>query len=746
MLPLSNVQYNLINKYHSHKELRENGIFLDDIKLRKYNKDFWKNMLYSGLEHLTDLSLWDRKTLITNRINKSIVKNYRKAINFGMSEEDWDIITNGDPFYRHINYTSRTLSEVLTAVMQNHGYMDGYKIMTTNNETETTCYHIRSIDEWFDRKHESMKKEDFISTSLIRGEIDNHSIDLSTEEGRNELKEWHKKMEEIILNYDYQGTYNYATGRSVYLNYQFDRDLTYNEAEFLTKYIRFRFYQTTGLTMDENLQIVSSQYIPMTMYCSTYIDKVVTPISWTDYKIDTTRFIDEANNYINDYSDEFYDFIHEPERIKKCNNDFSSNYEKMIKHHFDSDNAGLSSLAEKNIDLIRIYFGINKKRSKMTYGQAFRYILQELGPELHTLMNRSQYKFQRSCFKDDRHPSMHLNLLYNKIADKNIDYIYHYNDLPSGNVIDITMWLCFAKEGVSEEEAKKQAVELLAEVLNVEIVESVQFSSNINKRDQTQIINRLMGSIKRLYARNHAVKANSCKELKAIEIVNDIIIKQSYEKLSKNITQVMLTCPYIKKTASEVYGVDISTVTISRIINLLVTLKIIRRLTNKDDINSLNLKKKLNVKHNIPNIFILYDFEERVIVNGIEYSREKYTRNIIKKFFKEEQVKKFYKWTAEDFAKFTMSLPKNEKTYKANKQAFVNFYDSLLNFDEGLNDKILTNNYREYFLNLGYRLKYPNIDKEKMQELLIDNKNRYFYYDELPLDNYSQVIDYLYCG
>lgn len=761
----TNVPLNITNivkeclKFQTEDDMRKTyKIDFTSKKLKSKNKAVWtKSFLFF-------LNLLNCKNKYFHKLtpNISIAKKFRKFIKTWMAEEeDWDIEAYGDPFHLRHSMSFLTINNFMQSV-KNKFKCDKRFNNQSNTYINASINEVITTTNFYGQEYtrELLGDSHIENTNIIALEIDNHSQNFVTKDQLTNLNSWKEQIKDIIKNYTYRGNLNFTSNRSIYLIYSFDKPLTKAMATRLQQYLHFRLFKETGLIADKhNLSLSKLVHIPLTVQKTAYMENIIAPFIWDNFLIDSAKFIKEADDYIskhmkairkywnlkvsstvNSFNETAYDISNEniiasdmminvvtasQELIDRANRinttnivykprtlaDNTDNYYKMLNNPITLDtivSPKLQAFYLRDINRLRVLFNAEGIESQvMTFNQAFQYISRLLGPTLHLFFDNPAYgKCVRSQIKFERKPSMQLNQIYNRFSNTKLDYVYHYNDYPSGSLIDMVMWVGkFASENKSYNQARDEVIHFLAEVLNITIekkkprIDQLDASRlNFDENIYHKHVNELISYVKMLYAANRRKSVEECKELADLTTVANTLFTSIYPWIKQTVSlnkdtfsiQFLRTSEYLLQL---LHCTNIKNNNkLSRLLNLLTLTKIINRVEVYEKIDP-NIRVKLNQKKNVPYIFSLTNFDEQVEVNGEIMTRKEYIKIRISQLFKQEKnTKSISRWTNTEKIAYLNSLPtvkkitindnnKNNIPPIANNQKFENKFENNVQLD-----------------------------------------------------------------
>lgn len=392
------------------------------------------------------------------------------------------------------------------------------------------------------------------------------------------------------------------------------------------------------------------------------------------------KIIDECNilnqNIISpiksNINDNINDNIFEIKLNRQSHKSFSynDNFEKMKEWLLSSnvlESYRIQSILDKNIDEIRDILQLDEydlQPKTYTYSQAFKYIIQMLGMKLHNFFNIDVNSYHRKAMLHqiyhERRPSMTFNIIDNNFADCEVEHWYSHNKKPSGTIIDLFMWCLVSTcdQELSYKEALYNTIRFLAQILNIKI--KSQLKNTFDETTYTKKIMKLYNEYKELYIQHRTKKSVAQKEMDDLQALIRLILRKIYENFHYSgenyySMQHMITTAYLK----EKLGWDKSKS--YRMINQLLQTRIFNRIEDKNKITDNKLLSHLNDKHNIPYIFTLINFKEKIVISNdnIKMTRFDYARNCIQCLFEYEQMCKttINRWSKQHFNNFNEFIP-----------------------------------------------------------------------------------------
>ena len=395
---------------------------------------------------------------------------------------------------------------------------------------------------------------------------------------------------------------------------------------------------------------------------------------------------------------------------------YNENFEKMKEWKLTStviESSNIQSILDKDINEIREVLQLDMydlQPKTYTYSQAFKYILQALGNKLHLFFNIDVLSHHRKAMLHqiyhEHRPSMSFNIINSKFADCEIEYWYSHNKKPSGSIIDLFMWCLIStcNDDLNYKEALYNTIRFLSRVLNITI--KSQLNKTFDNSGYTKKVMKLYNEYKNLYIQNRNKKSIAQKEMDDLKVLIQLLLNKIYENFNysnnNNHYQIqhMITTNYLK----EKLGWDKSKS--YRMINQLLHAQIFNRISDKDQITDNKLLSHLNAKHNIPYIFTLINFNEKIVIaDNIKITRFEYARNCINCIFEYEKMIKttINRWNKQHINNFNEFIPQiinvivDEK--KDNEQTVYTFLEKL----DNSNMTIKLNHIHRHLYNLNWK-------------------------------------------
>ena len=576
--------------------------------------------------------------------------------------------------------------------------------------------------------YELMGDKNIIYTNTIKIEIDLHQFNLSTQQGKDQLRLEKNRIIELINNYELSGTINYETLHSIYLIYTSNEKIDIDTAKVLTQQLHWFLFHKTGLIADKHVQVSGLQHIPFSLHEDQFDKQVILPFKWDNtacsfsklynflskqiklnhqsYKnfislnkatITNNSFIITNNSTVNDNSANNIkdNSLANDNLINDLPQTILNNYEKMYNNPITDKNQLANKILygffdfDKNSIINNLNIN-NKQIIKTTFKDAIKIIIDYFSDFFNQTMN-IPYKGTISMIKHEKHPSCQLNKQYNKLVNKKIEYVYHYNDFPSGNFLDMITWIQLDPNKDIKTNFNN-TVYFLADILNISIITDKKYKRDYqNKRWHKRLTQKLFDVFAKKYLRNRQYKHGQ-KELKlyklVLEIINETLYSQcinyQQEGQTEYESQILCTCDYIQTILKDKYDINVSIATINRIIKVLDVTKLVDRVYT--DINE-EISKNRKKNHNLPCIFRLINYNEK---NGslLKFKHIKKCISYALNFDKEKN--RMNKWTNQQCILIKSQLP---KWNKITSQIIINKQINNYNENDDISQQI--NNLRQ---------------------------------------------------
>ena len=637
------------------------GCRLSDLHLNNVNPKLYLWLFKNFFTRIFPERFWNRKFFHTLSLNEMKRKFYVGITNFcGEDCADDDLL--------HYRYTTstKTVQEYFDNLYYRR-YQKKSILMLKDYLIRPVLYRFAEYRDTYVSKmanypvYKKVEYEDqVIGVPSIIVEIDNHSIDTSTAEGREQLEQWKEQVYNDLAELKIPGICEYTSARSYYLSYVFDAPLEYDEANDLFKGIGFYIFNERGYRIDLQNKLTNMKRIPLTKHQSVFFKTIVTPTRWTDFYYQSMWFIQFIKQYIStnykkyeeyckdnhvstqfDYWDDLnrditkfsvsrkqFEYSSKDSaknniyRFNNVNNSYKklriTNFMKMLDNPLNYEYVkehckGLSYIVDNNIFALRDLLEI-KDHSKNADGlldvsaiNVIRTFIKEYGNKLGILLGinaEDNNTLISSPLYDDKHPSC----IYNTDGMKG--YLYHFSDYPCGDIIDFIEYalLVNASSNNCKNDIKKEAARSLSRTVNfIAALMNVHLKGDcINK--QNNIVNTNIYKEQYISLVDKAEKLMSFKNsFKTIALAIFDEVHLNFLKM-KNINnnlyeaQCLLTNEYLAKKTG------ISKATISRYIAFMTATGIITRevehFTNKQFL------AKKDKKHQLATVLRFTDYSK----------------------------------------------------------------------------------------------------------------------------------------
>ena len=594
------------------------GIDIADKNLNRINPARFYSLFYACVSRMYPEQYWKDKFLHHLGYEEKSRKVYERMVKF-----------NGE------DYSDKSLLVMLSSITNyslnglmfrmNKCVKENKPIRRKTNMFITTCkYPIIAYDDSYltDKLGIPIKKymeNEYATIKTVHSimvEIDFHDLTGITKEERNELERRKQHVYETMKNCKLPGTLEMFSARGYYIVYTPDIPFTADEANDVTKAIIFYLNKELNLLCDtQAININRLRRLPLMYQQGLYFKYIVKPVRALNNYYSNFELVNFLRSYIYNNLKKYNVFCKEHRmnakfyewedlnkgllqdninrRYKTVTSDArksirSINLDKMRDNPLDmyyTSNTLLPEVRHQNIDLLRFELDIRDHsfEGKLSRYQIVKTFIKEYGHKLSKLLNISWYerKLLSSPLYVDRNPSCILN------SNQDKEYIYHFSNYPSGDIIDFIEYALGYYEEHSNEESFNYTINFLARLMNVEVEPYKQIDEidiSVYRETYRKYVNRIN---KKFNLRETAFKKVALKVL-------DVMCYNYMNHGSGYNTKTLLTNEFM---ASQLKG--ISKATISRYINLLVATGIVSRFWD--------IKKKAN--RNIVTVLMFNKFE-----------------------------------------------------------------------------------------------------------------------------------------